>query len=86
MAEISSYIEREVAILIIVRQGITLPVAGITSFDSTNKPPLDSGFVIQSQLAGVPSCTLWDDLTHEQRCSVAKEVDKPAEPSLPCKK
>ncbi len=71
-----SYIEREVAIMRFVRQKTALPVAEIISFDPTNNNPLDSGYVVQSRLPGVPLHTVWDDFTHGQRCNVAKEVGK----------
>lgn len=71
-----SYIEREVAIMRFIRQKTALPVAEIVSFDPTNNNPLDSGYVIQSRLPGVPLHTVWDVLTHGQRCNIAKDVGK----------
>ena len=68
------YIEREVAILRYVRQETSLPVADIISFDATAKNPLESGYVVQSRLPGVSLHTIWDELTHEQRCTVAEET------------
>ena len=75
MAELG-YIEREVAILRYVRQNTTLPVADVISFDATANNPLESGYVVQSRLPGVSLHTIWDELTHEQRCKVAQEVGK----------
>lgn len=75
MAEFS-YIEREVAIMRFVRQKTTIPVAEIISFDPTNNNPLDSGYVIQRRLPGVCLHTVWDNLTHEQRCNIAKEIGR----------
>lgn len=69
-------IEREVAILRYVRHNTTLPVADVISFDTTTKNPLESGYVIQSRLPGVPLHTIWDDLTHDQRCTIAQELGK----------
>ena len=68
------YIEREVAILRYVRQTTTLPVADVISFDATANNHLESGYVIQSRLPGVSLHTTWDELTHEQRCTVAEET------------
>ena len=68
------YIEREVAILRYVRQETTLPVADIISFDPTINNPLGSGYVVQSRLPGVSLHAVWDELTHEQRCTVAQDV------------
>ena len=70
------YIEREVAIVRYVRQHTTLPVADIIGFDATVDNPLDSGYVIQSRLPGVSLNIIWDELTHEQRCTVAQEIGK----------
>ena len=70
------YIEREVAIVRYVRQHTTLPVADIIGFDATANNPLDSGYVLQSRLPGVSLNTVWDDLTHDQRCTVAQEIGK----------
>ena len=70
------HIEREVAIVRYVRQNTTLPVADVLSFDATADNPLDSGYVVQSRLPGVPLHTIWDELTHEQRCVVAQEIGK----------
>ncbi|KAF6218204.1 hypothetical protein HO133_006165 [Letharia lupina] len=75
MAEFG-YIEREVAILRYVRQNTTLPVADVISFDATANNPLESGYVVQSRLPGVSLHAIWDELTHEQRCTVAQEVGK----------
>ena len=75
MAEFG-YIEREVAIVRYVRQHTTLPVADIIGFDATANNPLDSGYVVQSRLPGVSLNTVWDDLTHDQRCTVAQEIGK----------
>lgn len=70
------YIEREVAILRYVRQNTTLPVADVVDFDATAKNPLESGYVVQSRLPGVSLHAIWDELTHEQRCTVAQEIGK----------
>ena len=70
------HIEREVAILRYVRQHTTLPVADVLNFDVTVNNPLQSGYVIQSRLPGVSLRTMWDQLTHDQRCTVAQEVGK----------
>ena len=70
------YIEREIAILRYVRQHTTLPVADVVSFDTTANNPLKSGYVVQSRLPGVSLHTFWGELTHEQRCTVAREVGK----------
>lgn len=75
MAEFS-YIEREVAIMRFVRQKTALPVAEIIAFDPTKDNPLDSGYVIQRRLPGVPLHTIWDNITHEQRCNIAKAMGK----------
>ena len=70
------YIEREVAILRYVRQNSTLPVADVIKFDPTTNNPLKSGYVVQSRLPGISLHSIWDELTHEQRCIVAREVGK----------
>lgn len=69
-------IGREVAILRYVRQNTTLPVADIISFDATANNPLESGYVVQSRLPGVSLHTIWDELSHAQRCTVAQEIGK----------
>lgn len=75
MAEFG-YIEREVAILRYVRQHTTLPVANVIASDATPTNALGSGYVLQSRIPGVPLHTIWDELTHEQRCIVAQEIGK----------
>ena len=70
------YIEREVAILRYVRQNSTLPVADVIRFDPTNNNPLKSGYVVQTRLPGISLHSIWDELTHEQRCKVAREIGK----------
>ena len=70
------HIEREVAILRYVRRHTTLPVADVLSFDVTTNNPLQSGYVVQSRLPGVSLQSVWDKLTHDQRCTVAQEVGK----------
>ena len=68
------HIEREVAVLRYVGQKTTLPVAEIISFDPTINNPLESGYVVQSRLPGVSLCSIWDELTHEQRCTAAQHI------------
>ncbi|KAM0805813.1 kinase-like domain-containing protein [Usnea florida] len=68
------HIGREVAILRYVRQHTTLPVADVLNFDVTVNNPLQSGYVIQSRLPGVSLRTVWDKLTHDQRCTAAQEI------------
>ena len=68
------YMEREVAILRYVRQNTSIPIADVISFDATARNPLESGYVVQSRLPGVSLHTIWDELTHEQRCTVAQEM------------
>ena len=70
------HIEREVAILRYVRQNSTLPVADVISFDPTSKNPLKCGYVVQNRLPGISLHSIWDELTHEQRCQVAREIGK----------
>ena len=70
------HIEREVAILRYVRQNTTIPIAHVISFDATTRNPLESGYAVQSRLPGVSLHTIWDELTHEQRCTVAQEMGK----------
>ena len=70
------YIEREVAILRYVRHNTALPVADVISFDSATNNPLQSGYVVQSRMPGVSLHTIWDELTQEQRCTVAQEIGK----------
>ncbi|CAF9936692.1 hypothetical protein IMSHALPRED_010864 [Imshaugia aleurites] len=70
------HIEREAAIVRYVRQNTTLPVADVISFDATANNPLESGYVVQSRLPGVSLHSIWDELTHEQRCTAAQEIGK----------
>ena len=70
------YIEREVAVLSYVRQNSTLPVADVVKFDPTTNNPLKSGYVVQTRLPGISLVSIWDELTHEQKCKVAREVGR----------
>ncbi len=68
------HIEREVAILRYIRETTSLPVADIVSFDPTINNPLGSGYVVQSRLPGISLAVVWDELTHEQRCTAAQDI------------
>ena len=67
--------DREVAVLRYVRQHSSVPVPNIKAFDLKSENPLKDPYVVQSRIAGTNLHTaIQNDLSHEQWCSIAREV------------
>lgn len=67
-------IEREVAILDFVRQKSTIPVPIVIKTDFTCQNALGKPFVLQRRVTGSSLNTIWSDLSHSQRCTIAKQL------------
>lgn len=72
--EESSRPDQQVATLNYVRQRTSIPVATIEAVDFTCDNTLGSPYVLQHRIPGKDLDSVWDDLSHSQRCTVAKEV------------
>ena len=67
--------DREVAVLRYVRQHSSVPVPDIKAFDLKCDNPLKEPYVVQSRISGTNLHTaIQNDLSHEQWCTVAREV------------
>lgn len=68
--------ERVAATLDYVRQNSSIPVATIIAKDFSNDDPLKSPYILQSRISGCNLEVLWTDLSHSQRCTVAREIGR----------
>ena len=68
--------DREVATLSYVCHRTEIPVATIVAKDFSSNNALGKPYVIQVRIAGKDLQMTWDDLNHEQRCSVARQHAK----------
>ncbi|CAD6593996.1 MAG: hypothetical protein ASARMPRED_008331 [Alectoria sarmentosa] len=68
--------ERVAATLDYVRQNSLIPVATIIAKDISNDNPLESPYFLQSRIPGCNLEVLWTDLSHSQRCTVAREIGR----------
>ncbi|CAD6573256.1 MAG: hypothetical protein ASARMPREDX12_005923 [Alectoria sarmentosa] len=69
--------DRDVATLHYVRQHSSIPVADVKAFDFHCENPLKDPYVVQRRIAGTDLRTaIQNDLSHEQWCTVAREVGR----------
>ena len=66
--------ERVVATLDYLGHESFIPVADVVAKDFSKENPLGSPYVIQERLPGSDLEVLWNDLSHAQRCMIAREV------------
>ena len=66
--------DREAAILDYVRQKTTIPVPEVVKKDFTCNNALEKAYVIQKRIPGGDLNSIWESLSHSQRCSVAREL------------
>ena len=68
--------ERQVATLEFVRKRTTIPVPTIIARDAACNNALGKPYVLQLRIPGVDLLTVWNNLSHPQRCIVAAEVGR----------
>ena len=68
--------QRVAATLDYVRQNSSIPVATIIAKDFSNDNPLESPYLLQFRIPGCNLEVLWTDLSHSQRCTVAREIGR----------
>ncbi|MCJ1454387.1 hypothetical protein MMC28_004740 [Mycoblastus sanguinarius] len=76
---VTAHPDREVAILNLVRQHETIPVAQVEASDFTKGNPLERPYVIQKRIAGhdlQSRAQHFLSLSHEQQCAVAKDFGR----------
>ena len=66
--------DQQVATLSYVRQRTSIPVATIEATDFSCNNAVGRPYVLQHRIPGSDLYTVWDKLSHPQRCMVAKEV------------
>ncbi len=74
--EVESRPEQQVATLNYVRQRTSIPVATIEAADFTCNNAVGKPYVLQHRIPGSDLESVWDDLSHPQRCGVAEEVGR----------
>jgi hypothetical protein len=62
--------------LIYVRQRTSIPVPEIIAKDFSCDNPLEKPYVIQNRVPGSDLNTIWDTLSHSQRCKIACEMGR----------
>lgn len=68
--------DRDVAIINYIRQHTTIPVPEVKYSDFTSDNALKKPYVLQSRIPGSNLQKIYPGLSHEQNCTVAKEVAK----------
>ena len=68
--------DRDVAILRYIRKHTAIPVPEVKHFDFTRDNPLKQPYVLQSRLPGYSLQRVYPNLTHEENCTVARELGK----------
>ena len=68
--------DRDVAILNFIRQRTVIPVPEIIAKDFSNDNALGMPYVVQSRVPGQDLDSLWEKLSHPQRCVIACEVGR----------
>lgn len=68
--------DRDVATIQYVRHRTNIPVAKIVAKDYSSENPLGKSYVVQRRVPGKDLQMTWADLSHEQRCTVAREHAK----------
>ena len=66
--------DKLVATLEYLRQNSSIPTAKVVAKDFSEDNVLGSPYVVQNRLPGSDLEILWNDLTHSQRCTVAREL------------
>ncbi len=66
--------DQQVATLDYVRQRTSIPVATIEATDFTCNNAIGKPYVLQHRIPGIDLDSVWDDLSHSQQCTVAREV------------
>ncbi|KAL2043662.1 hypothetical protein N7G274_003969 [Stereocaulon virgatum] len=66
--------DREVAILDYVREHTTFPIPTIAGKDFSCNNPLAKPYVLQYRIPGCDLNKIWSEISHSQRCDVAREV------------
>ncbi|KAL2041081.1 hypothetical protein N7G274_006025 [Stereocaulon virgatum] len=69
-------LDRNVAILNYVRWKTSIPVPTIAATDFSCDNVLQKPYVLQHRIPGKDLNTVWDDLSHLQRCTVAGELGR----------
>lgn len=66
--------DQQVAILEYVRQRTSIPIPTIEASDFTCDNAVGKPYVLQHRIPGVDLASIWDELSHSQRCVIAKEM------------
>ena len=67
-------LKRTVGTIDYVCRNTSIPVATTIAKDFSSENPLGKPYLLQQRLQGSDLETLWDDLNHGQRCTIAREV------------
>lgn len=68
--------DQQVATLNYVRRRTSIPVATIEAADFTSNNAVGKPYVLQHRIPGKDLELVWDDLSHSQRCAIAKEMGR----------
>ena len=74
-------LDRDIAALRFVRKYTSIPVPEIVTYDLTKANPLDSPYIVQTRIQGYdlqanPGPNYYPTLSHNQKCTVAKELGR----------
>ena len=66
--------DRDVATLDFVRQRTSIPVPHVVAYDFDSDNALRKPYVIQQRVPGSDLNSIWGELSHVQRCTIAREM------------
>ncbi|KAL6716560.1 hypothetical protein ACLMJK_006127 [Lecanora helva] len=68
--------DRETAVLHYLRQNTSIPVPEVVKEDYSSNNALEKAYVIQKRISGSDVDSIWESLTHSQRCSIARQMGR----------
>ncbi|CAM1503315.1 Fc.00g080910.m01.CDS01 [Cosmosporella sp. VM-42] len=68
------WMDREVAIMRFVREHTKIPVPEVIMFDETTNNVLESPYMVQTRIQGLPTIFHYKELNHQEQCRFAQEL------------
>lgn len=70
----AAQVDREVTVLQFLSQHTSIPAPKVIEFDETSDNVLNSPYTVQNRIAGVDLYSSFPNLSHKERCLVAREL------------
>ena len=66
--------DRDAALLKYISQQSSIPIPIVFALDGTSNNALESPYVLQHRIPGCDLAQMWDQLTHSQKCAIARQL------------